>query len=370
MKKHYLIFTFLLASCDLLDRGSTRVSPGVESTTLTLSASTIALSVTGLTEFGVSGTPSSGVARKITITNSGATTANSVAVDFPTWPSGTSVTTTCGSTLSAAGSCTITITPGATASSDGSSPCSDGTTPTAGVVSVSADNSNTVTANVYVLSYGCIYQGGYVYALDDSPSDTASVKGKVATVTDQAAPYPQGILWSADSSGNSASDLLYGISETSTSSVPHPSTGQESGQLACDGATDGACNTNNIYLYYQNYAVHAPIATSFYAAGLCKQTIASYNDWYLPAICEMGFDNNSAGSGCGSSGTPTVQNMQTSLVDYNNLNLLSGEYFSSTEGSSSPGALAYGQNFDGGGTSLNGTTYKDNNLGVRCSRTF
>ncbi len=137
-------------------------------TTLSTSASQLALSVTGLTEYGISGTPSSGLPRLITITNTGSNPAVNLAVTPPIWPAGTSSSTTCGSTLAACSTCTITVTPGAAATSDGTNPCSSGTAPVPGTVQVSADNATALSINVVVLGYGCIYQGGYVYAFDDT----------------------------------------------------------------------------------------------------------------------------------------------------------------------------------------------------------
>src|SRR5262245_25802385 len=88
------------------------------STTLSSSVSSLALSVTGLTEYGVSGTPSSGLARTITITNTGSAAANGLVTTPSALPSGTAITAnTCASTLAPGASCAITITPGNTPNS-------------------------------------------------------------------------------------------------------------------------------------------------------------------------------------------------------------------------------------------------------------
>ena len=343
------------------------VTCSTNATTLTTSVSTLALSVTGLTEYGVNGTPSSGVARTITVTNTGSNTAVNLAVNPPTWPSGTISSTTCGSTLASGANCTITVTPGNTATSDGTNPCSSGTTPVPGVIQVTADNASTVSTNVDILSYGCIYESGYVFAFDDTTATTTSVGGKVVTTTDQAAPFPSGIIWSSDGSGGSSGDVaydsIYGISETSTTSSPNPSSGQVTGQTACNGVTNGACDMNNIYVYYQNFATGHPINLNYYAAGLCKQTISGMSDWYLPSLCEMGYGLTA----CGSSSTPTLQNLQSSLVDYNSINLLSGIYWSSTEGSGSPLNDAWYQSFSLS-SSNQSLSIKNYLLGVRCVR--
>lgn len=372
----------------------------LNTTTLSVSASELALSVTGLTEYGVSLVPpASGDARTITIANTGGNTATNLAVTAPTWPSGTSSSTTCGSTLAATDTCTITVTPGSVASSNGTDPCSlNGTAPQPRSIQVSGDNTNTVTSNVVVLNYGCIYQGGYVYAFDDTTSTTGSVGGKVAATADQAS-VSSAIIWSSNgglgtSPGDVSYDLIPGVAETSTpsnglplylqfdsffSSVynnPNPFT--SSSFSACAGDRDGACNTNNIVTFYNQFVTTNTIGTggsgpftasagptplTAYAAGLCKQTISSYSDWYLPAICELGY-----GSACGTPSSPTLQNMQSNLVD--SLNRLASIYWSSTASSAQPHSDAWIHWFDNTGASMQLAGAKNGTASVRCSRAF
>lgn len=382
--------------------------PSEAQTVLTTSVSDLALSVTGLTEYGVSGTPSSGLARIITITNTGSNTAVNLSVIPPTWPAGTTSSTTCGSVLAASNSCTITVTPGDTATSDGTNPCSTtGTAPVPGIVQVTADNASTVSSNVVVLSYGCIYQGGYIYAFDDTTVNTGNVGGKVVTTTNQAALFPNGIVWSSNggtghgSGGVNPIDVSYdklpGIDETSTSSTSSPtystfatffsSTYTNSNPFsaasfnACNGRSDGFCNTGNILTFYNQLITHynslgtapftassGPTNATYYAAGLCSGTINSYSNWYLSAICELGYDTLNLGTGCGSSGAPTLQNMQSSLVDFNNLNLLAGIYWSSTEVLGDSQFVVWNQFFASGGSSFQANDTKATQLAVRCSR--
>jgi len=343
------------------------VSCATDSTTLSVSLSELALSVTGYTEFGVSGTPSSGLARTITISNTGSVDAANLSISYPTWPSGTTANSNCGGSLASGASCSITVTPGITASSDGTNPCTGGTAPIASSIFISADNAGAVSTDVLLLGYGCIYQGGYVYAFDDTTASTASVGGKVATFFNQSG----SMIWSSNSSGTFDGGVaIYGISETSTTASPNPSSGQVAGQAACNGAVDGSCNTNNIYVYYENSATGAPINPSFYAAGLCKSTISGFSDWYLPSICELGYDTASAGSGCGSSGAPALQNMQSNLVDFNALALLNGAYWSSTELSTGAQGTSWRQNFNASGSSGQFVNSKAFSLSVRCSRGF
>jgi len=361
-------------------------------TTLSTSVSQLALSITGITEYGVTGTPNSGVARQITITNTGGTSATNLSITYPTWPAGTTASSTCGATLAAGATCTITVTPGANATSG----CNTShNAPTPGVITVNATNvAAAVTTNVMVLGYSCQYQGGYVYAFDDTTPNTGSVGGKVATISSQA-----GVIWSSNGTGgasdNVSSDIIPLISEIGSSptyadaqstfnstyandaTFPFPASSAFS---SCSGATNGQCNSNNILALYDTYKTGygvgsspytlaaGPTTRTYYAAGLCKQTIAGYSDWYLPAICEMGYEKNSlTGTGCGNSGAPTLQNIQKSLIDTSGLSGLSGIYWSSTEQSFNPGVVAWFEVFASSGSGQ-GTSNKNNPLKVRCSR--
>ncbi len=326
----------------------------INNTTLIPSLRDLALSVTGLTEYGVPGIPLSGASRNIKITNTGNAEASNLAVTFPAWPSGTTSSTTCSNTLEVGESCSITVTPGTTPTSDGTNPCSNyGTAPIPDVIQVKAENGNSVAINVVVLSYGCIYQGGYIYSLDDAVETTRSVGGKVVSSTDQAAPYPNGVGWSA--TGNTEANTtidhydIPGIYESSTD--------------PCQGNSDGACNSKQILAHYNSIINSSP---SYYAASLCQGTINQYSDWYLPAICELGYDIERIGSGCGSFYSPRLQNIQSNLVD--RLDLLTGYYWSSTEVSVAAQSVAWAEHFASAEQTLQRYVQKNDLLGVRCSR--
>lgn len=383
------------------------VSCALNTTTLSTSISTLVLSVTGLTEYGVSGTPASGTARVITITNTGSYTAANLVVTPPTWPAGTTNSTSCGSTLAAGATCTITVTPGNTATTNGTNPCSNGTAPVPGVVQVSADNATTVSTNVVVLRYGCIYQGGYVFAFDDTTSTAGSVGGKVMSTSDQVAAGPNGIVWaSRGTTGNGnagngnpdvSKDTIPGVSQTSTSASSHPTYASFAAAFAatynnpnpfaaasfsaCNGNLDGSCNTGNILVMYNQFITNyvnpgpgpfnasaGPTILTYYAAGLCRQTIATYSDWYLPAICEMGFDRTAQGSGCGTLATPTLQNIQSSLRGIAAFATPDGVYWSSTERAATPQTTSWYQSFATNATSVQGVAGKGSMYGVRCAR--
>ena len=397
-------------------------------TSLELSVSNLALSVIGYTEYGVTGTPPSGAARLITLTNTGSSTASNLSYTYPTWSTGTpttTTTTTCNSTLAAGGTCTITIHPGNTATSDGTNPCTSGVAPTPQTLSVSADNASAVSSHIVILGYGCIYQSGYVYALDDTQgcsgsTCTGSVGGKVVTTSDQIAAYPNGIVWGSNGGTGGGTggfdsvdvsyDVLPGIDETSTASVGSPTYTTPAGPTGftftgffgatysnpnpftsasfskCNGISDGSCNTGNIVTFYNQFITNntegnggtplfaaspGPTTITYYAAGLCKQTIGTYSNWYLPAVCEMGYYNPGVGgnnAGCGSSTIPTLQNIQTSLIDLSNFTSPAGYYWSSTERSGLPQVIAWYQYFASGGGSNQDYAGKGVQLGVRCSR--
>jgi len=276
-----------------------------------------------------------GNSRYITIMNTGAVAAVNVRTIIPlsALPIGTRVSkNTCvGRTLNPTDRCTITITPGAVATPDlNQTECTAGKEPNAGIISVSADNANTVAIKVLILGYGCLYQGGYVFSVDDAYADypaSGSIGGKVLASYDQARAYllqygPQtvkmtldasaplgSIIWSSNGNGSTAADVSYdlipGIGEFSTSSsvgaahylnlvslVTHPHPYLTFLTSACDGAVDGKCNSKTILAFYSAYETDALVGRralpiDYYAAGLCTHTINGYSDWYLPAVCEM-----------------------------------------------------------------------------------
>ena len=221
------------------------------------------------------------------------------------------------------------------------------------------------------MALASVYQSGFIYSIDDTTPTTGSIGGKVAAVTSQAAAYPSGIIWSSDGSGTTVSNIaIFGIAQTSTSSSPIPSSGQVIGQSACNGRTDGACDTTNIVTYYnanRTAGGAAPTPLTQYASGLCKASIGGYTDWYLPAICEMGPDSND--SYC----VPGTPNMVTNLpslllTSCTGTSCLAGYYWSSTEYSGSPTNYAWYQVFASGGGSYQDFGSKNGTLGVRCSR--
>ncbi|MDF1683391.1 MAG: hypothetical protein P1U36_01915 [Legionellaceae bacterium] len=324
-------------------------------TTLEESVSTLGLSI-------------SGTARTITVTNTGSNPAtNVVYTTSSALPSGTTISPASCDTIAVADTCVLTITPGATPSATPGD-----TSPTPITLSLSGDNTNTLTPTLNVVDFGSVYQSGYIYDMDDTTPTTGSVGGKVVGLSDQAPTSPNGIIWSSNSSGTYDGGVrIFGISEISTTSSPNPSAGQQPGQTACNGRDDGACDTNNIFVYYENNAAGSPIDLSYYAAGLCKQTIDNYSDWYLPAICEMG--RASGGSGC-VRGTPNMQSNVPGLIGTFSTtdctygaNCLFNQYWSSTEDSTASNVRAWYQFYSGSGT-FQQTVAKDERYSVRCSR--
>lgn len=256
-------------------------------------------------------TPIAGTPRVLTVTNTSAFTAQALALDpSVVLPTGTTVTSNCDA-LAPQARCTFTVTPGTVAT----------TAPVA--LSIRGRNTNTVTATVQVLGYGSAYQGGHVFALDDSTPNTGSVGGKVAAKRDLQIYGP----WTINS------DAIAGVDELA--SAP------------CNGAEDGACNTQAIVAHYSA----PPVDPLLYAAGLCSTfSDEGYVNWYLPSVCEMGVDGNGASSGCGSS--PRQQNIFTNLVDKGDVGgMLGSVYWTSTNVSSAPLLNAWAQYYTRAGQS-------------------
>lgn len=353
------------------------ISPAAGSAILSSSVSSLALSVNcttnvlGCVYFNAALT---GTARQITITNTGTEVASDVLVHSSGLPTGTIISSnTCSGSLAPSMSCAITITPGKKASTD----CTLGNAPINSSVTITATRAIAKQVNVWVLSYGCIYQEGYVYAIDDSTANTGSIGGKVTTQMDQVSPN-NGVVWSANSSGVFDGGVsLWGIDDSSTTMAPSPNASsfdpatQYPGQANCDGATNGACNSNNINIYYGT-VLTPPAPRSSYAAGICGQLIVGrYSDWYLPAICEMGPDE-----GAMICTAPPLSQLQQNMVDSlpilitncTGSKCLAGDYWSSTEQSGNPSDNAWSECFASGNASDQCIDLKSETLGVRCSR--
>ena len=372
--------------------------------TLTPSLASLVLSVDCPTAGGscaYSNAALTGNARQIAITNGGSIAATNVSVTASGLPSGTIISSsTCSGTLPASSSCVVTVTPGQVATAGaGGLACSNGTAPIDGEITVSSDVASSGSVAIDVLSYGCLYQAGYVYAVDDTTPASGSIGGKVISQMDQAPAYPNGVVWSSNGAGpdmaDASLDILPGIDEISTPMSGSPTYSSFasffastyvnanfftfSAFSACDGSSDGLCNTSNILTFYNQFTTNfgtgsspyvasaGPTIFSYYAAALCEQANGGYSDWYLPAICEM----HATGSIC--TGTQNVVDDLPSLVGDSSTNCaygancLGGYYWTSTELSGSPQTYAWAVWFSSGGsTSLDiGKIYA---FGVRCSR--
>ena len=336
--------------------------------TLTVSTPLIALSVNHTTlNKALTGNP-----RHFTITNTGPSTATGLAVSAPSpaLPTATTSATTCGATLAPNATCTLTITPGINASEGaGLASCSTGIAPIPSVFSISAHNATTVTASVDVLTYGCVYQYGFVYSVDDSTFNTGSIGGKVAALVSQKPAFNNGIVWDADT--NCATYPFACLKQTNAwdfydgqnlSMVPGSTNPNNNG-------SDGPGNTYQIFsvLNGNNGNTNNP---ANYAASVCSTYAAGdYTNWYLPAICEMGPASN--GVNCTAGYQNMVSNLSFLLSDTvpctSPSGCLAGYYWSSTENSEAPQVGALFQNFSGGSSSQR-TYFKSGLLGVRCSR--
>lgn len=274
------------------------VVPPAPATVLTVSVANLALAAPNPAALptAIPGNP-----RVITVANTGSQPALTMTVDSSLLPALTTVTAnTCTGTLAALASCSFTITPGTNAT----------TLPV--TVTVKGSNTNTVSTAVNVLKYGSTYQNGIVFALDDTTANTGSVGGK-ATAQTEAAAGP----WSP-------TDLQ---------------------ATAAGSLTDGAANTVAILATYSDPLVYPSTAV---AARACNEFSGGASGWYLPAICELGYDQTGAGTGCGSAASPLVQNVQSSLVDNSVVPGAPGTFWSSTD--VSPTTSAWAHHLEGGNT--------------------
>jgi len=254
-----------------------------------------------------------------------------------TLPDGTSISPKACGTIEAGDTCTVTLTPGATPTPDG------GLT-----LEVVSDDADPVDISLNVIDYGTLFQDGYVFAVFDNSDDKPVIGGTVAQQSPQKLFWPLGIIFSSngeyDCTQSSRGDHNFMTECTAYSTftplsdygIYEDSVGSDDGGTdACTGNKDGKCNTDVIWNFYDD-PLHGSIPRENYAAGNCSGVIDGHEDWYLPAICQMGFFRSGQGedSGCGTVENPLMQNMQQNLETLRNssreINENIGVYWSST----------------------------------------
>ena len=297
--------------------------------TLTVNPSALALSVTGLTP-AAGGLVTTGSSRHFTIQNNGPETATGIVCPTSASPSITFITCAgCGAIVNG-GTCTVTIAPSATASA-----AVGDATPTPITLTIQGNNTNTVSPTVNVLTYGSFYQAGWLFSIIETADTSLSIGGTVAAESDNAAPV----------------STQYSLAGANTTSAMY-------------SGTDGFANTT---------AMVAQYGVGTYSATVCTTSAGGrYNNWYLPAICQMGFGGADLNFNCGAS-PGVIPNMQYNLLVINpaqSFNFVSDYiYWSSTASEFVALNRAYVQQFAvGGGSGVQGFALVSNNRGVRCVR--
>ncbi|CAM2771410.1 DUF1566 domain-containing protein [Legionella anisa] len=175
-----------------------------------------------------------------------------------------------------------------------------------------------------VLGYGCIYQGGFLFSVDDSTPNTGSIGGKVAALTDEEeSPGDFEFQWATVSDDTAADSITDGLANTNVLATP---VGQYPGTQACLNKVD-----------------------------------QGFTDWFMPAICELGrFVGIGLDAGCGT----TNPNLYSTLHTNNLGGFADVVYWSSTEFDDFDAWL---QDFLGGAQLA---VLKGSDLRVRCVRAF
>ncbi|MBA4211699.1 MAG: hypothetical protein C0449_01325 [Polaromonas sp.] len=225
----------------------------------------------------VSGTP-----RLATLSNTGALPIAQLTLAPEGLPAGTTLIHNCPDRLEPQASCRLMLLPG-----DQPSAAPGDAAARPATVRVSSASAPMAALLVSVITHGSVYQGGFVFAIDDSTPIGGSIGGKVAGLSD----LPGQHHWSPALGAAGVGGL------------------DVAGPNSCDGATDGACNTARIV------ALHG---SGTYAAALCTDsTEGGHSDWYLPTLCELGYDLTIAPENfCGTGQQPRLaDNIRSNLID-------------------------------------------------------
>lgn len=248
----------------------------------------------------------SGTARFLKVTNAGVVTAELLELRVTGLPSGSTAHSSCPVELPPDTSCLVLIRPGSRPSAEPAN-----LTPVPAKLTLRGSNTNVLDVNVSVITYGSFHQGGFVFALDDKTAITGGVSGKVVATADTS----PAANWSP-----TATEVA-GVSDNSLA-----------GANSCNGAVEGRCNTSRIL-------AHFPSGERNFAAAQCADLRGGgFADWYLPALCEMGYTTTGPGNGiCGTKATPLLpDNVRSRLFDTDGLFHFSNHYWTSTQASLNP----------------------------------
>lgn len=253
----------------------------------------------------------SGTARFLKVTNAGVVAAELLELRVTGLPSGSTAHSSCPVELPPDASCLVLIRPGSRPSAKVGDPA-----PVPAKLTLRGSNTNVLDVSVSVITYGSFHQAGFVFALDDMTAITGGVSGKVIATADTS-PHAH---WSP-----TATEVT-GVSDNSLA-----------GANSCNGAVDGRCNTSRILAQF------ASGGRDFAAAQCADSREGGFADWYLPALCEMGYTTTGPGNGiCGTRAAPLVpDNVRSRLFDADGLVQLSSHYWTSTQASLNPGADAH-----------------------------
>ncbi len=252
----------------------------------------------------------SGTARFLKVTNAGIVTAELLELRVTGLPSGSTAHSSCPVELPPDTSCLVLIRPGSRPSAEPAN-----LSPVPAKLTLRGSNTNVLEVNVSVITYGSFHQGGFVFALDDKTAITGGVSGKVIATADTS----PAANWSP-----TATEVA-GVSDNSLG-----------GANSCNGAVDGRCNTSRILAQF------ASGGRDFAAAQCTDSREGGFADWYLPALCEMGYSTESTGNGiCGTQDAPLVpDNIRSRLLNTLLAIPFADHYWTSTQSSLNPATSA------------------------------
>lgn len=258
-----------------------------------------------------------GVMRTITITNTGLyDTKGLTATVSPALPPGSSFATNCASVLPAGSSCQVTVAPGLTPTA---APL---TASVPSTLRVAGENTNASITDIHILSYGSVYQAGYVFKLDDSTAPTASVGGKVLALS----PESNGENWGPDGPTDS---VPLGDGRATTQAIVNLFPGQPSAAKTCAGSSAGG-----------------------------------FSDWYLPGVCEV------HGHGCNGNSQPLIDTLFRPHPERFDTSISYWSADPGLRGNSPPFTTATSYQFYLSSSYIYLTTLRSTNLATRCMRDF